>query len=242
MSKITTPIGITHYPYISKPDTKFNEKGEYKVSLSISKDEAKPIIEIINTVLLDGIKKVKEATPNKKLKKAPLPYADELDDEGMETGNVRFKFKSKYKPQVFDAENNVMVDHNIWGGSEVKVGARAVFYSSPILGQGVTLRMGGVQVIQYVEGSSGADSFGFDVEESGYVTSNGADTGQDSKEPKIQERVAVSDAVATAPAPTAKRKAVRPAPSVEEPTAVPVVTKGSTLADEISALVGDADD
>ena len=48
MSKITTPVGIAHYPYISKPDTKFNEKGEYKVALSIPKAEAKPIIETID--------------------------------------------------------------------------------------------------------------------------------------------------------------------------------------------------
>ena len=238
MSKITTPVGIAHYPYISKPDTKFNEKGEYKVALSIPKAEAKPIIETINAVLLDGMKKVKEAKPNAKIKKAPLPFEDEVDEEGMETGNVRVKFKSKYKPQVFDSEGNVMAEHNVWGGSELKVGGQAVFYSSPSIGCGVTLRLGGVQIIQYVEGSSGADSFGFGKEESGYVATNGSAVPAATN---IQEQVDVTDATPAVAAVKAKPKAVRSPPPVEEPKAAPVANSGS-LADEIAALVGETDD
>ena len=110
-TKVTTPKGVANYPHISKPDEgREYSDGKYKVNLCLSPEDAKPIIEQINAVLLEGIKAVKGKEPNKKIKQAPLPYANETvkDDDGnsVETGNVIIKFKSKYKPQVFDSGNN----------------------------------------------------------------------------------------------------------------------------------------
>lgn len=172
----TTPVGVANYPYISKPDTQFDAEGVYKVTLAVPEDEAKPVIELINAELLAGVKALKESKPKTKFKSAPLPYAKELDDDGNETGNVLIKFKSKaaYKPSVFDAKNNPMINHNIWGGSEIKVNGAIAFYSSPSIGQGVTLRLRAVQVIQYVEGSDGASKFNFE-EEDGYVTTSSSE-------------------------------------------------------------------
>ena len=31
----TTPQGVAQYPWLSKPDTKFSEEGDYKVNLII---------------------------------------------------------------------------------------------------------------------------------------------------------------------------------------------------------------
>jgi len=50
--KITTPVGIAHYPYISKPDTQAVDKGYasvpmYKVNLSIPQEEAQPLVKLI---------------------------------------------------------------------------------------------------------------------------------------------------------------------------------------------------
>ena len=36
----TTPKGIAQYPWLSKPDTKFSEEGEYKVNVILGKEEA----------------------------------------------------------------------------------------------------------------------------------------------------------------------------------------------------------
>ena len=56
MSKtFTTPKGVAYYPYISAPDTKFDEQGHYKVNLCIPKEEAEPIIEQIKGELVAGI-------------------------------------------------------------------------------------------------------------------------------------------------------------------------------------------
>ena len=78
----TTAKGIAHYPYISAPDTKFDEQGHYKVNLCLSKDDASPVLDIIKQEVLEGIKALKKDKPNLDIKQAPLPFSDEVDEEG----------------------------------------------------------------------------------------------------------------------------------------------------------------
>jgi hypothetical protein len=235
----TTPVGVANYPYISKPDTQFDAEGVYKVTLAVPEDEAKPVIELINAELLAGVKALKESKPKTKFKSAPLPYAKELDDDGNETGNVLIKFKSKaaYKPSVFDAKNNPMINHNIWGGSEIKVNGAIAFYSSPSIGQGVTLRLRAVQVIQYVEGSDGAGKFNFE-EEDGYVATSSSEEESEAPE-QVDVSVNVPAAQAEESKPVAKPKpAAKPVP-IEEPEDIPVASSDDDLAAEIAKLVGE---
>ena len=236
----TTNKGVAYYPYISAPDTKFDDSGHYKVNLCLSKEDAKNVTDLVQGEILAGIKAMKDAKPSKQIKQAPLPYHDELDDDtGEPTGNVIIKFKSKaaYKPAVFDAKGSMMAKHNIYGGSVVKVNGSAAFYDSPSIGAGVTLRLRAVQVIEYVEGSSGAGKFGFG-EEVGF-TADESVVGNLSIE--IEEK--------PAPAPVAEIQQPDPAPQpkarvVEEPAPAPVVSsEADDLAAEIARLVGDnADD
>ncbi len=168
----TTEKGVAYYPYISAPDTKFDEQGHYKVNLCLPKEDAKPVIELINSEILNGIKALKEQKPNKNIKQAPVPYHDELDEEtGEPTGNVVIKFKSKaaYKPAVFDSKGNMMTNSNIYGGSVLKVNGSCAFYDSPAVGVGVSLRLRAVQVIQYVEGAQGAGKFGVSAKKQGLL-------------------------------------------------------------------------
>jgi hypothetical protein len=235
----TTPVGVANYPYISKPDTQFDAEGVYKVTLAVPEDEAKPVIDLINAELLAGVKALKESKPKTKFKSAPLPYAKELDDDGNETGNVLIKFKSKaaYKPSVFDAKNNPMINHNIWGGSEIKVNGAIAFYSSPSIGQGVTLRLRAVQVIQYVEGSDGAGKFNFE-EEDGYVATSSSEEESEAPE-QVDVSVNVPAAQAEESKPVAKPKpAAKPVP-IEEPEDIPVASSDDDLAAEIAKLVGE---
>tara|TARA_R110000803_G_scaffold60921_3_gene120508 strand:+ start:5382 stop:6098 length:717 start_codon:yes stop_codon:yes gene_type:complete len=236
-TKILTPKGIAHYPYISKPDEgREYSDGKYKVNLSIPAEEAQPIIEQINAVLLAGIKAEKDKNPNKKIKSAPIPYSNEVDEDGNETGNVIIKFKSKYKPSVVDAKNNLMVDHNIYGGSVLRVGGVVSFYNSAI-GCGVTIRLGAVQIIEYVEGSAGGN-FGFGEEE-GFTFSSNEST-DTPEEVDISVNVPAAAAEVAPTKPKAKPKA-KPVP-VEEPAPVAVAKEGTSLADEIANLIGETDD
>ena len=167
----TTPKGIAQYPWLSKPDTKFNEEGEYKVNLILTKKEAAPVIEQINAAFAENYK-VQEKEHGKDIKTANPPYMDELDDDNKPTGNVIIKFKSKalYAPAIFDAKGNVMKDSNIWGGSEIRVNGSIAPYYVKLIGAGVALRLRAVQVIQYVEGGTGsADRFGFEEVDGGFT-------------------------------------------------------------------------
>jgi hypothetical protein len=166
--EFTTPKGIAQYPWLSKPDTKFNEEGVYKVDLIIPKADAIPLLKQINEVFAENVDKQTKKAKGQDVVKAKPPYWEELDDAKQPTGNVVLRLKSKYKPAVFDAKGIPMVDSNIWGGSELKVNGTIAPYFTSIIGAGVSLRLSAVQVIQYVEGGSGgAQGFGF-KEEVGY--------------------------------------------------------------------------
>ena len=179
---ITTETGVALYPWLTKPDTKYNEDGEYKVNLILSKEKSAPIINTIKGVHEDNYKDILKKEKKKTVKQAAPPFTEELDDSGKPTGNIIFKFKSKaaYKPAIFDAKGNPLIDPPIWGGSEIKVNAVLYPYNSPMQGAGVSLKIRAVQVIALVEGSEGASRFGFG-ETDGYNVKDGVDEQVDSK-------------------------------------------------------------
>mgnify|MGYP003632551199 FL=1 len=202
---ITTETGVALYPWLTKPDTKYSEEGEYKVNLILSKENAAPIIKTIVGVFEDNYKEQLKIQKKETLVKASPPFSEELDDNGKPTGSIIFKFKSKaaYKPAIFDAQGNTLIDPPIWGGSEVKVNAVLYPYFSPMNGAGVSLKIRAVQVIKLVEGSEGAGRFGFD-KTSGYDVKDGNDEQVDAKvfeqkadeaisEPKVVKSKTTSD-------------------------------------------------
>ena len=218
--QFTTPKGIAQYPWLSKPDTKFNEEGVYKVDLIIPKADAIPLLKQINEVFAENVDKETKRAKGQDVVKAKPPYWEELDDAKQPTGNVVLRLKSKYKPAVFDAKGIPMVDSSIWGGSELKVNGTIAPYFTSIIGAGVSLRLSAVQVIQYVEGGSGgAEGFGF-KEEVGY----------EHKAPETFEEV-----VAEAPAEVvaAPAEAITAEPKVRAPSK-PDVQPADDLSDIIN--------
>lgn len=243
--RFTTSKGVAHYPYISKPDEKY---GGYKVELCLSQEDAQPMIDTIKKVVIQGMQAEKKANPNKAIKQAPLPFKEELDEDGTATGNILIKFKSgeAYKPAVFDSKGNVMMNSNIWAGSVIRVSGTAVYYNTPSLGAGATLRLNAVQVIEYVQGSDGSARFGF-TEEEGYTV------GEDIAESASDETPDMSSEVqpelplqVEKPKPKVVQaikpvQQVKPKP-VEEPKEAPAVSGAEDLAAEIAKLVGEGSD
>lgn len=180
MSKIknpryTTPAGIAQYPYLTKPDTKFNPDGEYKISVEIPGAAAQDIVTFLDEQFAASVAKAKKENPGKKIKEGDVPYSVD-DDSGKVT--VRFKLKAKVtpkqgdpfeqRPALFDAKGKpIGADTKIGGGSKVKVAYELVPYYTAIAGAGVSLRLKAVQVIDLVEFSGGASSeaYGFGEEE-----------------------------------------------------------------------------
>lgn len=179
--RFTTPAGIAGYPYLTKPDTKFNPDGEYKVDLTLPSESANDIVTFLDERHQAAVEKAKKENPGKKIKEGNLPY------DTAETGDVKVKFKLKakgktkageeftQKPALFDAKGKPLSDVSVGSGSKIKVAYECVPYYTAIAGAGVTLRLKAVQVIDLKEytGGAGAGAYGFGEEE-GYEASDEA--------------------------------------------------------------------
>lgn len=239
----TTAKGIAYYPYISAPDTKFDEQGHYKVNLCLSEEDAQPVIELIKQSVVEGIKALKKDKPNMEIKQAPLPFSKEVDEDGNPTGNVIIKFKSKaaYKPAVFDSKGNMMTNSNIYGGSEIKVNGSCAFFHTAMIGAGVSIRLRAVQVIQYVEGASGANKFGFEEVDGFTIEEDVSVSVTEESAAAAEEPKPAKPAVVQAIKPVQQAKPVEVQKPVEEPKAAKTVSGADDLAAEIAQLVGDVD-
>lgn len=185
--KMITPKGTLVYPWLTKPDTKFNPQGEYRTTLAVPQESCEEFCKKLDKILDDFFnEEVEKAKPQdkKKIKKAE-PYTPQYNDAGEETGNMIFKAKLKaevtmksgesytQKPKLFDAKGAAIpASVNPYGGTQAKLSVQVVPYCMPATKEcGLSLRLQAVQVIQLVQGSGGgnADSYGFE-EEDGYVT------------------------------------------------------------------------
>jgi len=152
-------LGEAIYPHLNKPDVKFNENGEYKVTLKIPADKAKGMISTYEKAIENSISEAEQKLSGKKVKLAPKPYS-------VEKGFALFKFKMKarginrktkepfsQRPALFDAKKNPINPSscNIWGGSKMKIAYFLRPYYSPALGAGVTSQIKAVQIIELVE-------------------------------------------------------------------------------------------
>ena len=176
---MVTPAGVAVYPHLTTPDTKFDANGVYKVSLSLTEEEAAPLIEKVEEVQEEATGMI---PPGKRQKFSEPPYYDEMDDQGQPTGRVIFKFKMKAKvntkdgrtlemsPKLFDSEGTLMTDvESIWGGSVLRISADMSPFYVAAVGAGVSLRLKAVQIIDLkTGGGAGAESYGFEATK-GYV-------------------------------------------------------------------------
>lgn len=173
--RFTTPTGIAQYPWLNKPDTKFNPDGEYKVNLEVDTDAAQKLVTFLDEQFAQAVAEAKKANPGKKIKEGSPGY-----DVNEETGKVTFKFKTKAKVTtksgdtfdqkiaLFDAKGKPLTNApNIGGGSKVKVSFEIMQYYTAMAGAGLSLRVKAVQVIDLVEFSGGAsaEAYGFGEEE-----------------------------------------------------------------------------
>lgn len=200
----TSPKGVAVFPWLTKPDTKFKPKGEYRVDLKLSAEDAEEVLALVSAEHEKNLKAVK-ADPKmkgKKIKEADLPIKPEVDEEGNETGEylLRVKMNAKFddkdgkeitvSPAFFDAKGKKIELTTLWGGSIIRVAYSFVPFYTAIAGAGVSLRLRGVKVIKLAAGTGGAsaEAYGFDEEEDGYEADSfenggeGSEGGADSAE------------------------------------------------------------
>lgn len=211
---LISALGVAEpYCYLQKPDYGHgdfkNERGTYKVSLTISNDDPRcqqMIDEIVEAHETDYAARLEEyeANPPKVVKgKKPLkPYVGDMPFIDNEDGTTTFNFKcygnftdkktGENRPielKVVDSRGKRINEvPAISGGSELKIRYSLFPYGwSAVAGASVKLQLEGVMLVKLVEFGGGDDDWGDEVvdDEDGYVASN--------QKPREQSRQAPSD-------------------------------------------------
>ena len=196
MSQTTniSEIGEAIYPHLNKPDVRFSEAGEYKVTLKVTKSDATAMLKLYNSAIEDALKLAEQNHKGKGIKNAPKPFTEEdkfvFFKFKMKATGVNQKTKEKFsqRPQLFDAKKNpIPLSTLIWGGSKLRVAYNLVPYYTPMLGAGITARLKAVQVISLVEGKdsnlfSKEDGYETTPEPKAEVISNETSEVQESKD------------------------------------------------------------
>lgn len=169
---ITLPKGTAVYPALNRPDTKFDELGQYKADVRIPVQEAQAVMEKLGAAY--------KAYMGKAISKADNTlWKMETDEDGNQTGFVVFKCRVKNKlkkdgstwdrkPKLFDAKLKPLpAGVNPWGGTEMRVNVEVYEWLAGSK-KGVSLQPLGVQIIKLVSGTGGSadpSAMGFEEEE-----------------------------------------------------------------------------
>lgn len=184
---IITPAGTLAYPWLGKPDGKFNaEKPVYKTGFLLERTpDVENLLHQLDVAAETAVAEAKKANPKlqKQINKA-APYQDEVDDEGNETGKVKLNFKMNsfyvdkktqkrvdMKPAVFDAKNKPIDPAvvKIGSGTQAKIAFRLVpYFNAATKSAGVSLQLVGVRVLELVEFGSAGGAGLFGVAEDGF--------------------------------------------------------------------------
>ena len=187
-------VGEAIYPHLNKPDVRFSEAGEYKVTLKVAKSDATAMLKLFNSAIEAALKLAEQNHKGKGIKNAPKPFTEEdkfvFFKFKMKATGVNQKTKEKFsqRPQLFDAKKNpIPLSTLIWGGSKMRVAYNLVPYYTPMLGAGITARLKAVQVISLVEGKdsnlfSKEDGYETTPEPKAEVISNETSEVQESKD------------------------------------------------------------
>lgn len=176
-----SPAGIAVYPWLNKPDTKFDADGVYSVKLVFDKAATKKVSDVVKPLMNGG---------------KHNPIKPEVDDQGGKTGNyvVNFKMKAHVKTKGGDEfdQKPVLVDSNgnrmlavIGGGSKLQVAYEAVPYDA--MGGGVSLRMKKVRVLDLVEYQPESDKTDWGEEKGSYVAPKDEFEEDDLEEDDLEE-------------------------------------------------------
>ena len=167
-TRISVGPGRAVYPALDRPDTKFDELGQYKADLAVPLAQAEQLMKKLSEMYKAHVGKAAAKTTN-------TMWYMETDEDGEETGNVVFKMRIKNrlnrdgklwdrKPKQFDAALRPC-EVNPWGGSVLAVSATVYEWDAGGK-KGISLQPQAVQIIELVSGGGkDASAFGFDATE-----------------------------------------------------------------------------
>lgn len=182
---MTTPKGIAVFPWLTKPDTKFNEDGVYHCGIALNPED--PGVNEFLARVKEITKEAAEAVKASGVKKVNVhpPVVEEEDDDGNKTGMFVIKTKSnatrkgkngrvsQVQLTLVDAKRNPHPGNiPVYGGSILKLSVTPVarFVQNKLY---VTFYINAVQVIE-LQTSNGVN--GFFEEEDGYEAEGNAES------------------------------------------------------------------
>lgn len=202
----TSALGTAEpYAYIAKPDygqgSFKNERGVYKVSLTIPNDKCQGMIDAIVAAHEENyaalVAEYEENPPRVAKGKKPLkPYEGDMPFFDNEDGTTTFSFKcygsfqdkktGETKPivlKVVDSKGKRIEDVPIiGGGSKLKIKFSLIPYKwNTAVGASVKLQLESVMLVELATFGGDDDEWADDVEEGGYVAS------ESSRKPRNEE-------------------------------------------------------
>lgn len=189
----TSALGTTEpYAYIAKPDTKFNDRGVYKVQLTIPNNQCQGMIDaIVKCHEENYAARVEEFEANppqvQRGKKPMVPYEGDMPFVDNNDGTTTFSFKcygsfvdkktgetKQINLAVVDSKGKKMQNVPlIAGGSKLKVKYSMIpFGWSKVAGASVKLQLESVMLVELTTFGGGDDGWADEVEEGGYEASN----------------------------------------------------------------------
>lgn len=191
--RYVTATGIAVYPHLTKPDTKFNADGDYKVSLRLpagsqlktAKGESCGTFEDFITQQCEAeLQKAKDEGKAKARQEEPF----EIDEE---TGDIKVNFKLgakvttksgesfTQKPMIVDSKGKPFKGDYVGGGSKIKISFETIpYFMASTKVASVSLRMKAVQILELATGGPSYESAGFEIED-GFDASGEEDESSD---------------------------------------------------------------
>ena len=179
--QINTPLGVAVYPRLNEPDYKFDPAGIFSVTVRVAAEEGQALKDKLDAKLDTWHKSQIKERRKPQLKRADLTIKPALDDDGIETGELDFKFTMKHnvttqtgkswvqRPKLYDSQGKGFTGAAIGGGSKIIVNFVPAPYYTPTMGCGLKMRLNAVQVVELEEYKKvGAESLGFGVHEGGF--------------------------------------------------------------------------
>ena len=90
MSQTTniSEIGEAIYPHLNKPDVRFSEAGEYKVTLKVAKSDATEMLKLYNKAIEDSLKLAEQNHKGKGIKLSLIHISEPTRPERIGGGGV----------------------------------------------------------------------------------------------------------------------------------------------------------
>ena len=118
-TSIVTPVGIINYPYLHTPDTKFNDKGKFKASLLLTKEDlaSEAGLQLKRKVLELAREYFKDDKITFKDFNHPFRDLDKLQENLEEPlkGKIELRAQTSFKPRIVDAAKQAMSTEAIEG-------------------------------------------------------------------------------------------------------------------------------